>query len=266
MEQRYIRYARCGREKVEGWLSELATEMIVTAAETQRACGIQGPACEIGVHHGRTFILLHLLTQPCEISVAFDLYELQNENTGRERKARLIANLRTHHGDLDRVRIVTQDSMQLTPDRVIELCVGRPRLFSIDGGRTAAITYHDLVLAHDAVCDGGLVMLGDYFQEAWPEVSEGVCRFMQHHQDLVPVAIGGNKVIFAKSNAAACVYRDELARRFGAQIRMSMAFGHSVVLIRPLTVKLRIARSHAWRAVSNTSLGRVLRRLGGWLR
>jgi Methyltransferase domain len=263
MEPRYRRYARRGRKKVEGWLSALATQMIVTAAEAQQACGIQGPACEIGVHHGRTFVLLHLLTQASEISVAFDLFELQNESTGRERKARLTANLRAHHGDLDRVRIVTQDSTQLTPNRVIELCAGRPRLFSIDGGRTAAITYHDLVLAHDTVCDGGVVVLGDYFQEAWPEVSEGVCRFMQSHHDLVPVAIGGNKIIFAKSTSAACAYRDELACRFGAQVRMSTAFGHGVVLIRPLTIQLRVARSRIWRTVSNTSLGRALRRLGG---
>ena len=255
------RYVTTGWRKVEGWLSELAVLEIVSLAGMQRKLGICGPICEIGVHHGRTFILLHLLTQPGELSAAFDLYELQNERNGQERKRRLLENLRKHHGDLDRVRVVTADSLRLTPQRIVESCAGRPRIFSIDGGRCAKTTYNDLALARRTLCDGGLVSVTDYFSEGWPEVSEGVCRFMRDNGDLHPVVIGGNKFFLTTSKELGHVYRDALASAFGVQARWSVVFNEPVLLLTPLTYRHRIVRTRLWQTIRDTSVGRGLRTL-----
>jgi len=261
------RYARRGYKRVEGWLSDVAAQMIVSAAEAQYARGIRGGMCEIGVHHGRLFILLHLLTHVPELSVAFDLYELQHEQTRTQRKARLEANLHSNGAALERIRIITQDSRQLKAERIMELCAGRPRLFSIDGGRDAATTHNDLTLAHATICDGGLIMVGDYFQESWPEVSEGVCRFMlQDNRDLHPVAIGGNKLLFARSHDATQCYQDELAHQFQSHMRWSVMFGERVLLVLPTTLRTRIAGSRPWRAIRETRLGNTLRTFGQWIR
>jgi len=238
----YKSYARSGFRRVEGWVPELAMRMIVEITQIQSSRGVRGAACEIGVHHGRTFILLHLLTVADELCVGFDLYE-QQQQAGQEREARLRANLQAHAGDPDRIRIVSQNSLQLQPPRIVELCAGQPRLFSIDGGRDARTIYNDLVLAHDTVCPGAVVMVDDYFQESWPEVSEGMCRFMaQSNRHLHPVAIGGNKIFLASSPEAAQTYRDELAVRFSGQSRWSVMFGERVLVVRPPTLRTRVGR------------------------
>jgi hypothetical protein len=44
--------------------------------------GITGNVAEIGVHHGRLFILLYLLTSPDERALAVDLFSGQERNIG----------------------------------------------------------------------------------------------------------------------------------------------------------------------------------------
>src|SRR5215831_3331880 len=74
------RYVATGHKKVEGWLTPIAIDLVCAASAAQKAQGVNGPVCEIGVHHGRLFILLHLLTDSGERSVAWDLFERQSEN------------------------------------------------------------------------------------------------------------------------------------------------------------------------------------------
>jgi hypothetical protein len=270
-ERRVRRYVTRGYRQVQGWLSGLAALEISRLDQIQRMLGISGPVCEIGVHHGRALVLLHLLTRPGELTVGIDLYDTLDAWDGRERRARLIANLRSHDADLDRVRIVCEDSQNLTPDRILEQCAGPPRLFLIDGGRTADITCNDLGLALGTVCKGGLVLVDDYFQESWPGVSEGVCRFMTQSRGFHPIAIGGNKLIFTKSWECIRAYKEGLASMFEGQVRKSIMFGEPVLMIGSLTFRSRIARTRTWKAIRSRAVGRMLRalvrtRVGGNLR
>ena len=256
------RYASAGYRRVSGWLTPLAVEGFVLLMNTQRKLGIGGPVCEVGVHLGKTFILLHLLTANDEFSVAFDLYELQNEEVGRERKRRLLEYLREHGGDAARVGIVTCDSLTLNPAQVEAACRGRPRIFSIDAGRSAGAVFSDLALAKDSIREGGIVSLTDYFQEGWPEVSEGAVRFMHERGGLHPVAIGGNKFYLTDSAGAAAKYQDALTSEFANRVRPSVVFGMPVLLLRPETLRTRVTRTKLWRAVRGTVLAARLRALG----
>jgi hypothetical protein len=252
-------YARRGYRRVPGWLERDAVELFATIFGTQLAAGILGPVCEIGAHLGRTFILLQLMTRADERAIAFDLFELQNEATGRERKRRLLNHLVEHGGSRDRVDLVTCDSTTLDSERFIRHCGGRPRLVSIDAGRSAEAVVHDLRLTHEALANGGVVSLTDYFREGWPQVSEGCCRFMLETGGFLPLAIGGNKIFFSNDSDSAARYRDAVARHFGPRAMETMMFGERVLVIRPATLRTRLARTALWRLLRDTALGRRIR-------
>lgn len=262
-------YRSTGHETVDGWLMHGAIETTCDLAAMQRVSGIQGPVCEIGVHHGRLFILLHLLSADSERSLAVDLFDMQHENvdnSGMGSRDALLRNLCRHGCDLGRIELLAENSLRLTASRIIESCRGRPRLFSIDGGHTAEVTSHDLMLAHEAVCDGGIVILDDYFNPAWPAVSEGACAFMQRHNaDLVPIAITSNKFFFAKGEKPAHAYRRRLIENRLA-VNMSTVFGREVACFEPPTLRQRVAADPRWKRVRQTRAGRVLRAgLDRWL-
>jgi hypothetical protein len=261
-------YLEVGHVAVEGWLSRLAAETIVALAELQAAQGIAGPVAEIGVHHGKLFVLLHLLTSPPERAAAWDLFERQEDNVDRSGggdEAILRANLTRHGCDPGRIAIHTANSLDLTEAAVIEACGGRPRIFSIDGGHTAEITRSDLLLAARSVCPGGLVVLDDFFNESWPGVAEGTCAAIGGGAvRLFPVVIAGNKVAFTTSPEAADGYRRGLSRPWpGAEAKTSVLFGREVLVLiaLPRTVRSRLAGTHLWRAIRSTRLGQAARRL-----
>jgi hypothetical protein len=197
------RYVAGGYKEVDGWMTGLAARAIRSIASLQSALDVRGGACEIGVHDGRSFILLQLLTRPDEPSIAFDLFDRQRENvdeSGCGSRERFIANCELHRCDMTRVSVCTANSLELTVDAIRRACPTPFRLFSIDGGHTARNADNDLALAAGTVADGGVVLLDDVFNEQWPGVVEGMFRFAARNPSaLMPFAIIGNKVCFTTS-------------------------------------------------------------------
>ena len=101
-------------------------------------------------------------------------------------------------GDLGFVRCIAASSSTLGPADVgdgFSFC-------HVDGGHTAAETYHDLDLCSRVLLPGGLLALDDYFNPAFPGVCEGAIKFwLDHGGALTPVAAGFNKVFFQKPPA-----------------------------------------------------------------
>ena len=158
------------------------------------------------------------------------------------------------------MRVVCENSMRLTAANIVEVCGAEPGIFSIDGGHPAEVTRNDLRLAHDTVRDGGIVILDDYFNPAWPGVSEGTCLFMAaENQRLEPVAVTGNKVILAHGSRAAIAYRQELASRY-PHAKVTEVFGRPVLSYEQPNVEERLRFGGAWRGVRNTLIGRAIRR------
>lgn len=266
------KYCSTGHKTVEGWLLPGAIDAICELSTLQRRQGIEGPVCEIGVHHGRLFILLHLLSAPNERSLAIDLFEMQDENvdgSGKGSRTHLMRNLGAHGCDLARIELLAENSLRLTAARLVELCGGQPRLFSIDGGHTAETTRNDLVLSSQSICDGGLVILDDYFNSSWPAVSEGACTFMREtNGQLVPVAITSNKFFFTTDQAAATACQRHLMEtHVGA--KMSMVFDRDVVCCEPgsqQTLRQRVTAHPQWLKIRPTPVGRALLGLKRWMR
>jgi len=80
MDSRVESYIHRGKFYVEGWLHTEAAITIAALGERQRALGVEGGIAEIGVHHGKLFILLYLLGRAPERAVAIDLFEDQHLN------------------------------------------------------------------------------------------------------------------------------------------------------------------------------------------
>ncbi|HEX2542784.1 MAG TPA: class I SAM-dependent methyltransferase [Caldimonas sp.] len=260
-QNRLRAYARGGHRTVAGWLDGTAIAMIAALSTQQERAGIRGGVCEIGIHHGRLFILLHLLSHDGERCAAYDLFEMQAQNvdgSGLGDEVAFRNNLLEHGCDLSRIVVKSRNSLELRADEILE-DVGPVRLFSVDGGHTADITANDLALADAVLGRGGLVILDDFFNEAWPGVAEGASRYLSSPRcRLVPVAIGGNKFIFAHADFAER-YRAGLEDLPGYLRSTQHVFGADVVVIRKATRVERLASTRAWKVLRATSTGRWIR-------
>jgi hypothetical protein len=102
MDSRVARYIRHGE----------AALVIAALNERQRALDAKGGIAEIGVHHGKLFILLYLLGRPPEKAVAIDLFEDQHFNidlSGSGDLAKFRRNLARHS---DGARLVRRGLMR----------------------------------------------------------------------------------------------------------------------------------------------------------
>lgn len=275
-------YVKHGYKKVKGWLTPGAVSLITKINDAQKTLGIKGHVGEIGVHHGKLFVLLYLLAGSDENAVAVDLFEQQHLNDDRSGKGDLeilLSNLGTYAKDRTKLKLIKGDSTAIDATDVRSAAGGGLKLFSVDGGHTAQITCHDLMTACNSICDGGVIILDDYFNEEWPGVSEGTNRFFAVNKDsnLAPFVIGGDKVFFT-NKAYADKYMDILRRqRIGWYFVRRELFGHQVLSYNvgsiPFKAKIRImkhrfvlkvSKNAAWKQVRQTPLGRFTRKALGF--
>lgn len=247
-------YLRLNHKFVHGWLLPGAARMVVALADKQTAEGVSGNVAEIGIHHGKLFILLYLLSRDNERAVAIDLFSMQDLNVDRSGKGNLAkfrANM-ARYADTTRLVVHEGDSMLFDGAQLINLAGGPCRLISVDGGHTAEITAHDLATAEDALVTGGIIILDDVFNEMWPGVSDGTHQYFREGRSVVPFAIGGNKTLFCHpsfANRYADALRSVAARTtehgfLGARV-LCCDFG-------PLVLRERLDRLQTWRTVKNT--------------
>jgi hypothetical protein len=57
---------------------------------------------------------------------------------------------------------------------------------------------HDLSTAKGALAEGGIIILDDCFNDAWPGVSDGVHRYFSQPRSIVPFGIGAGKTFYGQ--------------------------------------------------------------------
>jgi hypothetical protein len=254
-------YIRRGRFYVDGWLHSEVAPVIVALTERQRSLDITGGIAEIGVHHGKLFILLYLLSREPEKAVAIDLFEDQHLNIDRSGRGDLAKFRRNLDRYADSARLVLHqgNSMVLTGAILTRLAEGPLRFVSVDGGHTAAITAHDLATSEAAIGEGGIIVVDDVFNEQWPGVGDGVRRYFERRPNLVPFAIGANKTYFCRPSHRE-IYHDTAAA--AASTATATEFlGKPVAFLQFLRpgLKDRVAESSAWQRLRTTAIGLALR-------
>jgi len=250
------RYRTRGYKRVDGWLSADAVEIICSVADIQQQWGLDGDVAEIGIHHGKLFILLCLLAGADKKCHAYDLFAQQADNTDRSGwgdRQHFEQNLQRHGCEIDRVIIHEGNSLDLKPAHIRSHMENSARLFSVDGGHSAENTYYDITLACAALATGGIVILDDYFNQNWPAVSEGAMRFMIDHPDtLFPIVIGGNKVVLNNDAEHAEAYRVALIDHW-----QPWRYTHSRFLDSPVLIFSK--RDRIGRYLQHSALGKRLR-------
>jgi hypothetical protein len=237
---------------VQGWLQRFSAEAIAAVSLQQVSRGIHGAVAEIGVHHGKLFFILYLTTTPDENALAIDVFRAQHLNldkSGRGDKDVFLAHARRLGGTHGLV-LIEDSSLNLTPEQVLDAC-GPVRLFSIDGAHTEAATRNDIRLAERSIIPEGIVVIDDYFNEYFPEVSVAVSRYMDGGGDLRPFAITPGKILLCREPMAR-TYTDALTAAFPHRVdKTVLFFGHYVTLfgILPLTLRRRIAKTTIWRSI-----------------
>ena len=272
MNEHLTKYINNGNNYVDGWLLKIAISLIIELNEFQCEKSIEGPVCEIGVHHGRLLILLSLMSLNRKLTVGYDLFEnqLDNEdNSGYGNKDIFIKNAQKHGCNLDTIKAISKNSTMLSKKDIIDDCEGNPRFFSIDGGHTSYITYNDLKLAGETLVDNGIVILDDYFNESWPEVSEGTNLFMRDFPNtLIPFAIGGNKIFFTNNSKFAKDYLQHLLNSKNLKrnnSKKSSFLGYPILIYWKPEIRTRIqsyfVHSKLWIFIKKVGLGNFVSKL-----
>jgi hypothetical protein len=220
------RYTVRSMERVHGYLSSLDAGLIAALLSYQDEKNLQGHLCEIGVHHGRLFLLLALARRPGERALAIDLFEDDaiNENTqhaGRDRA--LFANARRLGIELSEEEIYKTSSIDIEHTDILTRTTGRIRFFSIDGCHLYQHVENDLRLAERTLTAEGIIAVDDFFNKDWPDASFAAYDFLRQTDAIVPFAITSSKLYLAAPKVAeqykvALSKRADLAQNYCVQI------------------------------------------------
>ncbi|MCW0234839.1 MAG: class I SAM-dependent methyltransferase [Ferrovibrio sp.] len=224
-------YLKRGYRRIGGWLFPYSARFIDSLLDLQLESGVQGAVGEIGVHHGKLFLLLALGRRPGESAFAIDVFDDQHLNldrSGAGDRDIFLANARRWLEPANRLDILQRSSLDVRPDDLLRLC-GPVRLASIDGGHTEDCVLNDLALIGAVLAPRGVVVLDDNFNEFWPDVSSGVARYLfDPAARLRPFAITPNKTYFAAAEDAG-FYRRALRNRNGYYFeKTARLFGNDV--------------------------------------
>ena len=207
------RYLEVGIASVEGWLWPTAAAILADLLVRQAAGGLRGDVCEIGVHHGKLFLVLANAALDDERAVAVDIFADQDKNVDRS-GAGDRAILERHiarYAPAARVDIIEQSSLELEAEGFL---ARRFRFLSIDGGHTEAITANDLRLAERTLLPDGVAALDDVLNADWTGVLSGLARYLNQAGSLVPAALIPNKLLLATDADAAARCRAWLRASF----------------------------------------------------
>ena len=200
MPERFLQTYAATYNSIPGFFTMDAALMFLVYGQLATSQGIRGDVLEIGVHHGRSAIVVASIAAPGRKFVAVDLFdELQDRNlsgSGTGNRTEFSRNMSRFFDDLSFVETIQAASSSVSSD-----AIGHEFSFChIDGGHTPQETYDDLDLCCRVLMPGGLLAIDDYFNPAFPGVCEGAIQFkLQQGDKLKPIAIGFNKVIFQRS-------------------------------------------------------------------
>jgi hypothetical protein len=128
-----VRQAWRSIRPIDGWFSSEAAQLFGLLDAVQARAGVLGDLFEIGVHHGRSAVLLCHMARAGESVRVCDVFGAQSDNvsrSGRGDRSVFEQNIAARAPDFDALEIFEKRSAQLTREEI-----GGPyRFFHIDGG------------------------------------------------------------------------------------------------------------------------------------
>lgn len=198
-------YQSGGHLKVDGWgVDEFLISFFRVCDAFQKQRNISGPLFEIGVHQGRTLILLAMLSKQNEKVVGLDLFEAGQEQnidfSGSGSMANVNSNIQEFTPEVE-VELISGNSFDFRAHPIFEDLRGA-RICHIDGGHFFEVVLNDLDLCQNIIGVGGVICIDDYFHSGFPEVQEAVHRYFWSSSVIkaVPFAAGNNKLFLIGSS------------------------------------------------------------------
>lgn len=178
--------------KIEGWFLVEAAALWDSLLSFQEDNGVSGHLLEIGVWKGKsaTLMALHANTAK-EICVLVD----KDLNRGAVENAleQVYSNLN------DSFQLREMDSRALAIDPIMAEGFESFRWIHIDGEHTARAITNDLSIANTLLSDDGIVVVDDYFNWLYPQVTEATMRYVREHPDEFALFVCGyNKAYLAR--------------------------------------------------------------------
>ncbi|MDG1373249.1 MAG: class I SAM-dependent methyltransferase [Paracoccaceae bacterium] len=225
-------YRGNGFDDVQGWC--LPRLFDIFSFFEQLEFNREGGALEIGVHHGKFFLLMNQLIDPQYNSYAIDVFEdqaLNIDKSGLGDSNRFERNLKLYDSNKGRnTDIIKGDSTDPLLGLKGRIGHGAIRFLSVDGGHTAEHAISDLELAIDLISNEGVVIVDDILNPHWLGVIAGVFRYLDRQPTLVPFAIGENKLFMCKISFQQA-YLSALTHRSNLTAKRVDFFGHSIALL-----------------------------------
>ena len=192
-------YASQGHQQVYGWLMTDAIMLTHMLNMLQIQNDVKGHVAEIGLCQGRYFIFLSLMRRSNEKALGIDLFEIDPPS-----KEAFYKNIDQYFGQDPRMILWNKNSLDVKSTDIQKDFPEGIRLFSIDGGHYDTAVFNDFTVACDVLCDGGVIMVDDFFQPGFPGISEAVYRYYHlggaQKDRVVPFAFTGNKLFFTTKN------------------------------------------------------------------
>lgn len=193
--------------RIGGWLSPGAVYLFALIDAIQKRQGIMGNLFEIGVHHGKSALVLGAMARPNEQLGVCDIFGAQALNvsaSGKGDRDVFLKNFRGAFPDDAFLRVYEKLSGELTPQEITSC-----RFLHVDGGHSSAEAYADLELTVQCLAPGGIIAVDDAFNSTWPGVTDAIFQFLARHPKIVPLAVGFNKMLLVGSE-----WRDRYAPTF----------------------------------------------------
>jgi hypothetical protein len=179
----------------------------------QNKVGTAGDYFEIGVFMGKSTFFSSQFIKPSERIGLVDIITLDHV-VGPLRKQGF--NIQAYEGKSSGIRY----------SELYKSFAGKVRLFHIDGDHSGSTTYSDLLLAADAICQGGIIAVDDFYNRNYPQLAAATYKFLYERIDFKMLLVGANKGYIVRAEDYNRYY--EAITRF---IQPTMrAFGQSVTL------------------------------------
>jgi len=234
------RYVEKSLASVQGYLTTLDARVVAALLSLQLQKQIAGHLCEIGVHHGRLFLMLALARRAGERALAIDLFEDDAINTNTQHAGRdraLFRNARRLGIEFLEEEVWKTSSFEVQPSQILKRTTGRIRFFSVDGCHLYDAVENDLNLAEGTLGDEGIIAIDDFFNVDWADVSFATSDFLRRAKGMRAFAITSSKLFVAPA-AAAEKYLSALRGRPGlGRLSTVQIMGRDVLALRQGTLK-----------------------------
>jgi hypothetical protein len=199
-------------ERIEGWLDRYAAVRTIDLLHFQEAGGVRGPVYEVGLYHGKYFVvLLRSAVRTGDRCVGIDSFDyVPREQFDRDfaEQARLADLGRI--GPVD-IRILDGPSRAWSDVHILAALGAAARFISIDGSHEHDDVLWDLQIAGRLLSEAGIIAADDYLNPACLGVNEAINRYLIATPDVVPFANVANKLFLARPSWAEH-YREQLER------------------------------------------------------